>query len=82
MNKIHTDRLLVRLLRSGSLLVLLSIISTTARGQSVVWSKQVGTPVDDRSFGVSCDNLGNVYIAGGGGKELTGSVNAGAFVSK
>lgn len=82
MNNTHTDRLLVGLLRSGSLLVLLSIISATARGQSIVWSKQVGTPVDDRSFGVSCDNLGNVYIAGGGGKELTGSVNAGAFVSK
>ncbi len=48
------------------------------------WTQQLGTVTDDRSYGVSADSLGNVYISGLTGGSL-GGPNAGgadAFVSK
>ena len=48
------------------------------------WTRQLGTSAIDRSYGVSADGLGNVYISGYTSGSL-GGPNAGgndAFVSK
>ena len=48
------------------------------------WTQQLGTVTDDRSYGVSADSLGNVYISGTTGGSLGGPNvdRADAFVSK
>jgi hypothetical protein len=51
---------------------------------NLLWAEQLGTSSDDRSYGVSADSLGNVYISGFTDGSL-GGANAGdfdAFVSK
>ena len=51
---------------------------------TLAWTKQLGTPTNDQSFGVSADGLGSVYICG----ETTGSLgglaggSSDAFISK
>jgi hypothetical protein len=48
------------------------------------WSRQFGTPLNDFSWGVSADGLGNVYISGDTDGNLGGPTAGGsdAFVSK
>ena len=52
---------------------------------NLLWTRQLGTPEDDKSYGVSADGLGNVYISGITSGSL-GRSRAGhdydAFVSK
>ena len=59
-------------------------VDSAARGESIEWTRQLGTSSTDRSNGVSADGLGNVYISGCTDGSL-GGPNAGgddAFVSK
>ncbi len=45
-------------------LLLVHCCVSSARGQTLEWTRQLGTSNDDESFGVSADGLGNVYISG------------------
>ncbi len=49
-----------------------------------LWTKQLGTTVDDRGWGVSADGLGNVYMSGTTGGSLQGTNLGGtdAFLTK
>jgi hypothetical protein len=49
-----------------------------------LWTKQLGTTVDDRGWGVSADGVGNVYMAGTTGGGLQGANLGGtdAFLTK
>ncbi|MCH8047615.1 MAG: SBBP repeat-containing protein [Planctomycetes bacterium] len=61
-----------------------AFISKYDSSGALQWTKQLGTASIDRSFGVSADGLGSVYISGHTFGDLDG-VNAGsvaAFVSK
>jgi hypothetical protein len=51
--------------------------ATPARGESVEWVRQLGSPALDYSTEVSADGLGNVYMSGRTHGSLDGS-NAGA----
>lgn len=67
-------------------LVVLSVCSATsaARGESIEWTRQLGTSSSDYSQGVSADGLGNVYISGRTSGSLAGPIVGAddAFVSK
>jgi hypothetical protein len=58
--------------------------ASAARGESVEWTRQLGTSEFDNSRGVSADGLGNVYISGFTNGSLGGPYAGGddAFVSK
>jgi hypothetical protein len=49
-----------------------------------LWARQLGTNLDDYSFGLSADGFGNVYVAGRAGGNLGGASFGGhdAFVAK
>ena len=80
-------------MKSTSLLSCLAFLLTLTPAASSInaaitptheWTRQLGTNSDDRSFGVSADGLGNVYISGRTQGSL-GGPNAGSndvFVSK
>ena len=55
-----------------------------AYGQTLKWTRQLGTSRDDMCKGVSADGLGNVYITGGtwGRLEGAGAGDRDAFVTK
>ncbi|MEX2167898.1 MAG: SBBP repeat-containing protein [Pirellulales bacterium] len=66
-------------------LFLISLAFGRGQAQSIEWTRQLGTSVDERSFGVSADGLGNVYISGYTAGSLGGPFAGGitdAFVSK
>ena len=63
---------------------LLLVLCSSARGQMLEWTRQLGTDVSDQAHGVSADDSGNVYISGRTHGSL-GGVNAGpadAFLAK
>jgi hypothetical protein len=67
-----------------SFLLLVLCYVSSARGQTLEWTRQLGTSSDDASRGVSADGLGNVYISGITEGSLDGT-NAGgwdAFISR
>ena len=43
--------------------LLFASAASAARGESVEWTRQLGTSGNDESFGVSADGLGNVYFS-------------------
>ena len=64
--------------------LLLALCSSSARGQTLEWTRQLGTSEWDVSYGVSADGLGNVYISGltDGSLGGTNAGNSDAFISK
>lgn len=44
-----------------------------------LWTKQMGTPGNDQSYGVSVDSHGSVYIAGSTFGNLDGNTSAGSY---
>src|SRR5688572_2839798 len=52
--------------------------ASAARGESLEWTRQLGTSVEDQSRGVSADGLGNVYFSGRTSGSLDGP-NAGSY---
>jgi hypothetical protein len=61
-----------------------AFVSKYADDGTLQWTRQLGTPAQDRSFGVSADGLGSVYISGTTAGNLAGP-NAGgedAFLRK
>ncbi|MEE8155377.1 MAG: SBBP repeat-containing protein, partial [Phycisphaerales bacterium] len=44
--------------------LLLAFCSSSARGQTLEWIRQLGTSEYEESHGVSADGLGNVYMSG------------------
>ncbi len=74
-------------MRTTSLIAMLSLAvcnTALAQGQTLDWTRQLGTNRDDRGNGVSADALGNVYITGTTEGSL-GGPNAGgrdAFLAK
>ena len=58
--------------------------TSAAQGQTVNWTRQLGTDETDGSSGISADGLGNVYVSGSTGGSL-GGLSEGSndvFVSK
>jgi formylglycine-generating enzyme required for sulfatase activity len=51
---------------------------------NLIWTRQLGTSADDRGSGVSADGLGNVYVSGETGGDLSGNSfgNTDAFLGK
>ena len=64
--------------------LLFASAASAARGESIEWTRQLGTSAVDMSHGVSADGLGNVYISGDTTGSLGGPSAGGydAFVSK
>ena len=48
----------------AALLSLALCCAPSAYGQTLEWTRQLGTSETDKSYGVSADGLGNVYISG------------------
>jgi hypothetical protein len=74
-------------MKTASFVTLLSLLiccTSTARGQTLEWIRQLGTSSADQRYGVSADGLGSVYISGLTYGSLEGSSAGGsdAFVSK
>lgn len=61
-----------------------AFISKYAGNGSLQWTRQVGTSAHDRSWGVSADGVGSVYISGTTGGSLGGASAGGedAFLRK
>jgi hypothetical protein len=67
------------------LLALLLLAPSPTSGQSTVWSRQFGTSLFDRAWGVATDGAGHVYVVGVTSDALPGQSHSGgedAFVRK
>ena len=65
-------------------LLLVVCCSVGGQAQTVEWSRQLGTSVADIGYGISADDLGNIYVSGRTNGVLGNAAAGGqdAFVSK